>query len=239
MTRPSALVAASHGTSSAEGQRAVAALVDAVRRSATSLVVADAFVDVQQPDVASVLGSLAEGHDAVIVPLLLSAGYHVHVDLARATAAASGDTLLGAALGPDDRLVDVLCERLHEAGLRGDDRVVLAAAGSSDTRAVEDCRDVARRLAHRLGLPVAVGFLSAARPALADAIARTRVTHPVSRVVAASYLLAPGYFHDLAVGAGATVTTAPLLRPDAPPPAGLVELLLDRYAAALALSRAA
>ena len=56
MTRAPALVAASHGTSSAEGQRAVAALVEAVRRSARDVMVADAFVDVQQPDVASVLG---------------------------------------------------------------------------------------------------------------------------------------------------------------------------------------
>ena len=239
MTRAPALVAASHGTSSAEGQGAVAALVDAVRRSARDVVVADAFVDVQQPDVASVLGSLDGPLGAVIVPLLLSAGYHVHVDLAREAAAASGGVLLAAALGPDDRLVDVLSARLHEAGLRGDDRVVLAAAGSSDPRAVEDCRDMGRRLARRLGTPVAVGFLSAARPALADAIGRTRATHPVSRVVAAGYLLAPGHFHDLAGGAGATITTAPLLRPDAPPPAGLVELVLDRYAAALALSRAA
>ncbi|WP_136709404.1 CbiX/SirB N-terminal domain-containing protein [Agromyces sp. H66] len=239
MTRSAALVAASHGTSSAAGRAAVAALVAEVRRAAPDLVVEDAFVDVQQPDVASVLGSLASGHDPVIVPLLLSAGHHVHVDLAREAAGASGPTLLGAALGPDDRLVEVLCARLAEAGLRGDDRVVLAAAGSSDPRAVADCRDVGRRLAARLGRPVAVGFLSAARPALADAIARTRATHPVSRVVVASYLLAPGYFHDLAVAAGANITTAPLLRPDAPTPAALVELVLDRFAAARALSRAA
>ncbi|WP_448004995.1 sirohydrochlorin chelatase [Agromyces bauzanensis] len=239
MTRPAALVAASHGTSSAAGQAAVAALVAAVRHASPDLVVEDAFVDVQAPDVASVLGSLAAGHHPVIVPLLLSAGYHVHVDLAREADGASGPARLGAALGPDDRLVEILGERLREAGLRDDDRVVLAAAGSSDARAVADCRDVGRRLARRIGRPVAVGFLSAARPALVDAIARTRATHPVSRVVVASYLLAPGYFHDLAVAAGATVTTAPLLRPDAPPPAALVELVLDRFAAARALSRAA
>jgi sirohydrochlorin ferrochelatase len=237
MTRTPALVAASHGTSSPEGRAAVAALVDAVRRAATGLVVEDAFVDVEQPDVASVLDALGTAHESVVVPLLLSAGYHVHVDLAREVHGRAGVPAL-AALGPDDRLIDVLVERLVEAGLRGDDRVVLAAAGSSDRRAVDDCRVVGRRLAERLGRPVAVGFLSATRPALVDAISRTRATHPVSRVVVSSYLLAPGYFHDLAVAAGAAVTTAPLLRPDAAPPSGLVELVLDRYAAA-ALSRAA
>ena len=59
-----------------------------------------------------------------------------------------------------------------------------------------------------------------------------------SRVVVSSYLLAPGYFLDLAAVSGAAVTSAPLLRPDAPPPAPLVELVLDRYSSAV-LSRAA
>ncbi len=238
MTRAPALVAASHGTSSVDGRAAVASLVDAVRQSSPRVVVEDAFVDVQQPDVASVLDRLGAAHDAVVVPLLLSAGYHVHVDLAREVRQGSGAPVLGAALGPDDRLVEVLADRLAEAGLRGDDRVVLAAAGSSDTRAVDDCRIVGRRLAARLGRPVAVGFLSAARPSLADAIARTRATHPVSRVVVSSYLLAPGYFHDLAAAAGGDVTSAPILRPEGAPAPALVDLVLDRYGEA-ALSRAA
>lgn len=237
MTPAPALVAASHGTSSAEGQAAVAALVAAVRDAAPEIAVVDAYVDVQAPDVPTVLEGLDDGH-AVVVPLLLSAGYHVHVDLAREVAGRRGAPVVGGALGPDDRLVDVLAQRLAEAGLRHDDRVVLAAAGSSDPRAVVDCRAVARRLAARLGRPVTIGFLSAARPSVAEAVLRTRATHPVSRVVVASYLLAPGYFHDLAADAGADVTTAPILRADAAPPASLVSLVLDRYGTA-AIRRAA
>ena len=238
MTRAPALVAASHGTSSPEGRSAVAALVDAVRVAAPGILVEDAFVDVQQPDVPAVLDALGPSRAAVVVPLLLSAGYHVHVDLVREVAGRDGAPVLGAALGPDERLVEVLALRLVEAGLRDDDRVVLAAAGSSDLRAVADCRTVARLLSARLGRPVPVGFLSASRPSVADVVARTRATHPVSRVVVSSYLLAPGYFHDLAGAAGAHVTTAPILRADAAPPAPLVELVLDRYAAA-GISRAA
>ena len=48
-----------------------------------------------------------------------------------------------------------------------------------------------------------------------------------------------GYFHDLASAAGGDATTAPVLRADAAPPASLVGLVLDRYAEALAVSRAA
>ena len=128
---------------------------------------------------------------------------------------------------PDDRIVDVLVARLVEAGMRWDDRVVLAAAGSGDASAVDDCRDMGRRLAERLGRRVAVGFLSAARPSVADAVANTRATHPVSRVVVVGYLLAPGYFHDLAAAAGGDVTTAPMLGADAAAPTGAVDLAPD------------
>ena len=44
---------------------------------------------------------------------------------------------------------------------------------------------------------------------------------------------------DGGVAAGGDVTTAPVLRADAAPPASLVGLVLDRYTGALALSRAA
>ena len=224
-----ALLAISHGTSSPSGQAAVAALVAAVSGSRPELMVREGFVDVQQPDVATVLDRLPGGEPSVIVPLLLSAGYHVHVDLAE-VADALGATV-AAALGPDDRLVRLLARRLAEAGLTKDDIVVLAAAGSSDAGAVADCVETAGRLGEVLGRPVSVGFISAALPRLADEIATTRAAHPGRRVVVASYLLAPGYFAGLAARAGGDVTSAPLLRPDGVVPAELVDLVLDRFAA--------
>ncbi|HEY9323828.1 MAG TPA: sirohydrochlorin chelatase, partial [Agromyces sp.] len=79
----------------------------------------------------------------------------------------------------------------------------------------------------------AVGFLSAAEPRLADAIAAVRASGGGHRVVAASYLLAPGYFQDLASAAGADLVTEPLLTPhDAP--VELVDIVLDRFAASVA-----
>ena len=225
-----ALLAVSHGTSSPSGQKAVAALVAAVSGARPDLVVHEGFVDVQQPDVPSVLDTVPAGRTSVIVPLLLSAGYHVHVDLAAAVDVA--DAVVGAALGPDDRLVRLLARRLAEAGLAPGDVVVLAAAGSSDARAVADCIETARRLGAVLDRPVSVGFISAALPRLADEIATARAAHRGRRVVVASYLLAPGYFAGLAARAGGDVTAPPLLMPDAPAPAELVEIVLDRYAAA-------
>jgi len=189
-------------------------------------------VDVQQPDVPAVLSACEPGASVVIVPLLLSAGYHVHVDLREAVAAASDRTVtIASALGPDPRLADVLARRLLEAGARpGRDHIVMAAAGSSDAGAVDDCRAMGRLLAERLGVPVTVGFLSAAAPKLADAVATTRGDRGDGpRVVVASYLLAPGFFHDLARAAGADVVTEPLLDPQREVPDELVAIVRDRY----------
>jgi sirohydrochlorin ferrochelatase len=229
-TRPVALV--SHGTSSPRGRTAVAALVDSVAARVPGRRVVSGFVDVQQPDLAATLTS-ASG--AVVVPLLLSAGYHVHVDMRQAVTSADrvvDAPLLAAALGPDDRLVDLLSSRLEQAGVGGDDVVVLGAAGSSDERAVADCRDMASRLSSTLGSPVDCGFISASAPRLADAVRHARARHPGRRIAVATYLLAPGYFAELAAACGADIVTAPLLRDDAPTPSSLVDIVLDRCAAA-------
>src|SRR5690242_10478880 len=111
MTTPAAelpvLVAASHGTASPVGQSAVAALVDAVAARRPDLDVRAALVDVQQPDPPAVLAALPTGRNARLVPLLLSAGYHVFVDLTEAAAAVSG-ARVAPALGPDVRLAGLL-----------------------------------------------------------------------------------------------------------------------------------
>ncbi|MGD8165646.1 nitrite reductase small subunit NirD [Herbiconiux sp. P16] len=234
------LLAVSHGTSDPAGQTAVAELVEAVRAAHPELPVSAGFVDVQQPDVAASLESIAAPAPVAIVPLLLSAGYHVHVDLADAARAAEHTVAVASALGPDVRLATVLARRLREAGLRDDDHVVLGAAGSTDAVAVADCYSMAELLAIELAREVRVGFISAASPTLPDAVAAARTsgrasdseTPEAARVVIATYLLAPGYFAALARAAGADVTSEPLLGAGPPPPE-LVDLVVDRYRSAL------
>ncbi|GAA5210019.1 sirohydrochlorin chelatase [Microbacterium kyungheense] len=229
MTRP-ALLAISHGTSSPEGQAAVAALVGAVARRLPDTIVRLGHVDVQQPDVAASLDAIPTGTPVVIVPLLLSAGYHVRVDLIQQSAGRDGVTI-APALGPDERLVDALVSRLAGVAPAPDDTLVLAVAGSSDDRANEDCRVTARMLGARLGRPVGVGFLAAADPRLDVAVGSAG-----GRVVLANYLLAPGYFHDLAVTLSGGATVAPPLLGSDEPPASLVDLVVDRYNDTAALS---
>jgi len=222
------LVTAPHGTSDPAGQRAVAALVAAVAERAPETDVREAFVDVQAPDVPTVLDGIP-ADPVVVVPLLLSAGYHVRVDLARAAnAAANPAVVVAAALGPDPRLVSILERKLADIPLAADDTLVLAAAGSSDGRAVEDCRAIAAALAERIRRPVEVAFISAAQPELRSAVAQARADG-VGRVVVVSYLLAPGYFADLAAAAGGDVTTPPLLADGEPVPSELVDIVLERH----------
>ena len=48
--------------------------------------------------------------------------------------------MITAPLGPDRRLATVLAQRLRAAGWRGEQPVVLAAAGSADNEARADAR---------------------------------------------------------------------------------------------------
>lgn len=225
------LVACSHGTDDRLGREVVAGVLDGVRRLRPGLDVRPAFVDVQEPDVADVVGQVVgEGRDAVVVPLLLSAGYHVHVDIAAAVA--GRPAVSAGALGPDPRLVACLVDRLREAGAGRGDAVVLAAAGSSDVRAVRAVEVMAEALGHaRAGAPVVAAYGSAARPRVRDAVAGLRASG-AQRVVVASYLLAPGWFHDRVGDAGADLVTAPLA-----PDVRVLDVVLDRYDAAAATLR--
>lgn len=218
-----------HGTSSAVGQRLVAGLMDAAASALPDGATRLGFVDVQQPDIATTFDSIDPETAVVVVPLLLSAGYHVHVDLHRGVQAqGERPTVLTGALGPDERLTAVLVRRLQDAGLQPEDALVLGVAGSSDRRAVADCEVVATQLSAATGHDVTLGYLSAAEPRLEDAVSAVRAHG--RRVVVSSYLLAPGYFHDLAVAAGADVTSAPLLAALEETPRQLVDVVLDRYA---------
>lgn len=226
--RPVRLVALTHGEPSAANRAAILRLVDGVATARAGADVSIAFVDARHRDVATALAESVHDPQAIIVPLVLSAGFHVRTGLARGIDRLAGaGAALAAPLGPDDRLVELLAERLGPIGA-GEVSIVLAAAGSNDPRAVRECFETARRLGARLGRPVTVGFIAAAIPRLPDAIEMLRAVHPRTRVIVAAYLLAPGTFYDAAALAGGDVVTDPLMVPDAPAPAQLVDLVLER-----------
>jgi sirohydrochlorin ferrochelatase len=99
-----------------EGAAEVNALRDGIAALRPELDVREAYVDVQGPELPEVVAGLPAGETAVVVPLLLSVGYHVRVDIARAIKRRP-DTRAAAPLGPDPRLAALLDQRLREAGV--------------------------------------------------------------------------------------------------------------------------
>jgi sirohydrochlorin ferrochelatase len=99
-----ALHAVAHGTRSAAGQQQIRALAAEVASRRPGLDVRLSYVDVQRPRIAD---AITPG--SVVVPLLLSTGYHVRVDIARA---AAGNAAVAPPLGPDPVLTAGLRRRI-------------------------------------------------------------------------------------------------------------------------------
>jgi len=222
------LLAVAHGSRHPAATATVTALVRQVERLAPVLDIQVAFVQHAEPSLPKALD--AAGPDVVIVPLLLSTGYHLATDIAGAataidtaiTASGSGPRVAGP-LGPDPLLVTALTGRLAEAGVPEGTPVVLAAAGSTDPQAADQVQAQANLLAAELGVPVGVGYAAAGRPTVSEAVADLRAG--TGRPVAvATYLLAPGQFHDRLTQSGADWVTAPL--GDHP---AVAALIIDRY----------
>ncbi|NRQ50334.1 sirohydrochlorin chelatase [Aeromicrobium stalagmiti] len=216
------LILCAHGSDSPRGRSAFAGLVNAVRREAQDLDVVDAFVDVQVPRIAEVVGETAGPRG--VVPLMLAYDRPVSVDIVQASHLDPAVTVT-APLGPDWVLAEVGVRRLFEAGARAGDTIVLAADAAIDDRAVSDVGKAARLLSAVWGGRVHVGTLGGPDTPLADAVDVARAYG--KRVVVSTYLLTPGATHDAIVAAGADVVTEPLLD-GGPPDQRLVSLVLAR-----------
>ncbi|AIY01882.1 hypothetical protein ART_2283 [Arthrobacter sp. PAMC 25486] len=224
MTQQAIMIACAHGTNDAQGQTRINQLRADIAQLRPGLTVLEAYVDVQQPALPDVVAGLAPDSRVVVVPLLLTVGYHVQVDIAEAVASRP-NTFAAAPLGPDPRLAKLLDERLGE--LPAGWGVVLAAAGSSRPEAAEQIEVLAADLAVRRPERVMAAYGASAKPSVPEAVAALRDGGAVG-VAVASYLLAPGYFHDQLSMAGADLVAEPLL-----PATLLAELALEHFDAAV------
>ncbi|MCP2047811.1 UNVERIFIED_ORG: sirohydrochlorin ferrochelatase [Paenarthrobacter nicotinovorans] len=225
------LIACAHGTRNAEGQAAIRRVMAEIGELRPGLRVVEAYVDVQEPELGGVVEGLPEGTAAVVVPLLLSTGFHIKVDVPKAIKSRP-EVVAARPLGPDPRLAELLATHLRAAGLQEDDGVLLAAAGSSLPDGSVDSEEQARLLGELLPNKVRVAYGASAQPTVPDGVASLRAELAndggTGRVFIASYLLATGYFHDQLAKAGADVVAAPLL-----PSKVLAEIALERYDAVL------
>jgi sirohydrochlorin ferrochelatase len=161
-----------------------------------------------------------------VVPMFLSTGHHVRVDVPRVVGEAQQATGLrcavGRALGSDDALLDLL-----EPHVAADAPAVLAVAGTRDDVALTGLNALAEGWSRRRGTPVALGHASIGSPDVATALAHITATADVAPAIV-TYALFDGVLVDriASVAAAAGVpATPPLLRCD---PDGLADLVLRR-----------
>ena len=215
------VIATSHGTDSVAGREAITLIREQIkfllaqRNDGVEYRVHAAYVDVESPSVDDAAASLPNDEPCVIVPILLSTGFHTQVDLRRAARNSGIERIsIGESLGPDARLAALTRARLEEAGWTpGDGPVVQGAAGSS---------------------PVHHGFVAAIDPKFHEVVAEHQPKF------AATYLLAEGFFAGKmrrdAESTGVPVKVAsPLVNAQGGASAAVVaECFIDRMDAAIA-----
>ncbi|MFH9823327.1 MULTISPECIES: sirohydrochlorin chelatase [Streptomyces] len=237
---PPALVVVAHGSRDPRALSTVSTLLDRVRDLRPGLAVRLGHIELNEPLLSDTLADLdaADTAEAVLVPLLLSRGYHVRRDIPEMAAAVRVRTRVAAPLGPHPLLVETLYTRLVEAGWRTRmtqaerraSAVVLAAAGSRDPDSAVDTGRTAQLLADRLGVPVLPAYASTAAPTVPEAV-RALAARGRHRVAVASYFTAPGRFATESAQAAPWIAAAPLGTHEA-----MARLVLHRYDQARAAS---
>lgn len=223
MTAP-ALVALAHGSRDPRHRETLDALVGQVRALRPGLRVEGAYLEHNGPAFPTVVRRLVRrGHDEiVVVPMLLTDGYHAKVDVPAAVAAVLGEhpglqVRATGVLGLQQHFLEVLDHRMREAlaaaRVRELDALVLAATGSADPVANQAVARLARLWGQRHRLPVVAAFASATPPSTGEAVRAFRREGRRS-VAVGSLFLAPGFLPDraaeLALEAGAVAVSAPL-----------------------------
>ena len=183
-----------------------------MRAQRAGLPVQLAFVDVLLPTVEDVLDAL--GGRTVLVPALLSTGFHVANDIPRMARRRRGGAAVARHLGPDRLLSEALAAQLPVAALPAAG-VALVSAGSSDPAARADLDAAAVDLADLLGVPVRGASLSDPDLDLAG-------------VAVARYLLAEGRMADSIAARAASAGAAFVTEPIGAHPA-VASLVLQRY----------
>jgi sirohydrochlorin ferrochelatase len=188
------LVLAAHGSRDPRSAANARAVADRVGRIRPALEVRVAFCDLNTPRLVDALTP-----DAVVAPFLLADAYHARIDIPQQIANCGVTARQAGVLGEDDRLVDVMHERLAELGLSTSDPelgVVVVAIGS--THAAANARTA--RVAHKLiadsqWAGATTAFATGSGPSPAEAVDRLRHSG-ARRVVIAPWFLAPGRLTD-------------------------------------------
>ncbi len=188
------LVLVAHGSRDPRFGATARRVRDAVAARLPGVEVVLSYLDLDEPLVGEVLATGSEtGDDPVVVPLLLSAGYHHKIDLPAIIAEHRPFAQQTDVIGTRS-FTAALADRLLEAGLHERDGVILSAVGSSDESADRHVRRRAIELSTYLHRPVEVVFatkLGSGNRAVATAVRRLRAVG-AERIALSPYFLSAG-----------------------------------------------
>ncbi|HET6371438.1 MAG TPA: sirohydrochlorin chelatase [Nitrospiria bacterium] len=179
---PRGLLLLGHGSDEPAFREEIERLSGQVKEMVSLPFVDVAYLERLDPTIATgVERGLAAGVGEIIcTPVFLFAGQDIKGKLPDALSPSRAkypnlSLLLTRPFGPDGRLVEILQERMREAGLKrpgSGERVILVGRGSSDPEPAEGLAELAEMLQERSGFPVNIAFLDGADPDLPIVIGR-------------------------------------------------------------------
>jgi sirohydrochlorin ferrochelatase len=227
----SSLVLTAHGSADPRSAASAHEVARTIRRVRRNVDVRVAFCEQNAPNLRDVLA--ASPRNAVVVPLLLADAYHARVDIPAMIGASGSGALQSDVLGEDDRLVQVLRQRLAHAGVSRLDPgvgVLVTAVGSSRPQANARTKSVAEYLVHHTRWTATAAFATGPHPSL-PAAADVLRDRGATRLVIAPWFLAHGRITDR-VAEYARAQRILMAEPLGPHRL-VAETVLDRFDAAL------
>ncbi|OBH17515.1 sirohydrochlorin chelatase [Mycolicibacter terrae] len=191
------LVLTAHGSRDPRSAANTHAIAGHLRRVAPEFTVRAAFCEHSTPSLRDVLDTSSSG-PTIVVPFLLASAYHARIDIPGVIAQCGAAVQVAPTLGEDDRLVQVLGERLTAAGASRFDPelgVVVVAVGSSHAAANARTARVATPLSRGTRWAgVEVAFATQG-PSVPEAVERLKA-RGATRLMIAPWFLAHGRITD-------------------------------------------
>ena len=192
---PRSLVLTAHGSADPRAAVNTYAVADEIRRQRPSLDMQVAFCEQSTPNLRDVVADVRA--PSVVTPLLLADAYHARVDIPLLIA--ESGAVQADVLGEDERLVNVLRQRVRSLGIsRRDPGVGVAVVSVGSSRAHANTRTAAVAPALAAGTRWAgavTAFATGPNPTLAEATERLRAMG-ARRLVIAPWFLAHGRITD-------------------------------------------
>ncbi|WP_301109716.1 sirohydrochlorin chelatase [Sporosarcina sp.] len=190
-----------HGSRVKSGQQAALAFFEKTMKTGTAAIQEACFLELAEPSIAKGVANCIErgATEIVALPFLLLRAGHANLDIPAElqhvmTKYPTIPLYYGDPIGVDERMVDVLIERLQEQeeAIPCDAEILLVGRGSSDPATKQDFTAIKRIFQEKTGLQqVRVGYLAACGPSFEEELERILDNRPAELYIL-PYLLFTG-----------------------------------------------